>query len=230
MNRVEFMRQLESLLQNISPTERDEALQYYNDYFDDAGADNEQSVIEALGNPARVAENIRRDLLESGYGENFVQKKAQASDRELIEYEKTPSQQKFQEPAKDTDKPAVSDGKKLDTWVVVLIVLLIVFGSPVCAGVIGVLVGVLASYFAVILSFGVATLALFIAMIGLIVVGIMAVSVDPLSGMALMGGGLLCGCLGILFLMLTVALAGIVTPAIFKGISCLFRKLFRKNK
>ncbi|EKC52295.1 hypothetical protein OBE_13162, partial [human gut metagenome] len=36
MNRTEFMRQLESLLQNISATEREEALQYYNEYFNDA--------------------------------------------------------------------------------------------------------------------------------------------------------------------------------------------------
>ena len=35
MNRTEFMRQLESLLQNISATEREEALQYYNEYFND---------------------------------------------------------------------------------------------------------------------------------------------------------------------------------------------------
>lgn len=31
MNRTEYMRQLESLLQNISATEREEALQYYNE-------------------------------------------------------------------------------------------------------------------------------------------------------------------------------------------------------
>lgn len=60
MNRTEFMRQLESLLQNISATEREEALQYYNEYFNDAGPENEQNVIEALGNPAKVAENIKR--------------------------------------------------------------------------------------------------------------------------------------------------------------------------
>ena len=85
MNRAEFIRQLECLLQSIPDAERQEALQYYNDYFDDAGDENEQDVIEALGNPARVAENIKRDLLESGYGETPV-KKAVASDRKLIEY------------------------------------------------------------------------------------------------------------------------------------------------
>ena len=40
MNRTEFMRQLESLLQNISATEREEALQYYNEYFNDEKLDS----------------------------------------------------------------------------------------------------------------------------------------------------------------------------------------------
>ena len=62
MSRWEFMIKLEELLSDISPSEREEALQYYNDYFNDAGRENEQEVIEALGYPARVAENINRDL------------------------------------------------------------------------------------------------------------------------------------------------------------------------
>ena len=74
MNRTEYMRQLESLLQNISATEREEALQYYNEYFNDAGPENEQNVIEALGNPAKVAENIKKDIFGNGYGENIYQK------------------------------------------------------------------------------------------------------------------------------------------------------------
>ena len=67
MNRTEFMRQLESLLQNISATEREEALQYYNEYFNDAGPENEQNVIEALGNPANLPKldvtNITRSYI-----------------------------------------------------------------------------------------------------------------------------------------------------------------------
>ena len=86
MNRTEFMSQLEMLLRNVSDGEREEALQYYNDYFDDAGAENEQSVIEALGNPARVAENIRRELLESQRG-----KSSTAADRAVVEYGKAQS-------------------------------------------------------------------------------------------------------------------------------------------
>ena len=42
MNRTEFMERLERLLWNISDSEREEALQYYNDYFDDAGEEMRQ--------------------------------------------------------------------------------------------------------------------------------------------------------------------------------------------
>lgn len=37
MNRVEFMGQLERLLYNLPDEERQDALAYYNDYFDEAG-------------------------------------------------------------------------------------------------------------------------------------------------------------------------------------------------
>ena len=85
MNRTEYMRQLESLLQNISATEREEALQYYNEYFNDAGPENEQNVIEALGNPVKVAENIKKDIFGNGYGENNYQR-AGADSRAVITY------------------------------------------------------------------------------------------------------------------------------------------------
>ena len=62
MNRIEFMTELASLLQDVPVEERKEAMQYYNDYFDDAGEENEQQVIEELGEPATVAANIKADL------------------------------------------------------------------------------------------------------------------------------------------------------------------------
>ena len=36
MNRTEYMRELDALLHGISKEEREEAMQYYNDYFDAA--------------------------------------------------------------------------------------------------------------------------------------------------------------------------------------------------
>ena len=48
MNRIEFMTELAALLQNLPEEERNDAMQYYNNYFDDAGEDKEQEVIAEL--------------------------------------------------------------------------------------------------------------------------------------------------------------------------------------
>jgi len=211
------MRQLESLLQNISPTERQEALQYYNDYFDDAGEENEQSVIEALGNPARVAENIKKEIYGSGYGE--AGQRPGSADRAVVKYQwaDVSDQKQAQESEKKNDFPA---------WAVVLLVIGAIALSPgllgLAGGVLGLLVGIIVAWFSLIVSFGVAAVALFIVLIVLLVTGIMCLFADPLLGMAMLGAGLLCGGIGILFLMLTVAMAGIATPAIIKWLCSLF--------
>ena len=60
------MKRLEELLQDISENEREEALQYYNDYFDDAGAENEAQIIEELGCPEQVARTIKAGMAGAG--------------------------------------------------------------------------------------------------------------------------------------------------------------------
>lgn len=192
MNRTEFMRQLESLLQNISATEREEALQYYNEYFNDAGPENEQNVIEALGNPAKVAENIKKDIFGNGYGENIYQK-INADNRAVITYpadsgaKSGAGEAGFGQENEAQAAGAVSSRKKegMSTGMIVLIVILCILASPVILGVASAGIGVAAG---------------------------------------LIGAGLICGGVGLLFLMLTVAMAGIATPAICCWIGGLFQK------
>ena len=59
MNRIEYMTKLASLLQDIPEVERRDAMKYYNDYFDEAGEENEEQVIREFGAPEEVAENIK---------------------------------------------------------------------------------------------------------------------------------------------------------------------------
>lgn len=73
MSRWEFMRRLEELLSEISPSEREEALQYYNDYFNDAGKENEKEVMEALGSPEQVAQIVKDGLSENGGQGEFTE-------------------------------------------------------------------------------------------------------------------------------------------------------------
>ena len=73
MNRAEFMRRLTELLGDVPPMEREEAIQYYNDYFDDAGAENESGVIASLGTPEELAKTIKAGLNDGGNGGEFTE-------------------------------------------------------------------------------------------------------------------------------------------------------------
>ena len=73
MNRAEFMRRLTELLGDVAPTEREEAIQYYNDYFDDAGEENESGVIASLGTPEELARTIKAGLSDGGNSGEFTE-------------------------------------------------------------------------------------------------------------------------------------------------------------
>lgn len=62
MNREKFLEELASLLKDIPQAEREDILQYYQDYFDDGGVENEEKIIKELGSPKEVAENIKSGL------------------------------------------------------------------------------------------------------------------------------------------------------------------------
>lgn len=225
MNRNTFMKQLESLLQNVSEAERREALEYYENYFDDAGTENEQDVLDALGDPAIIADNIRRDLFGSGnatYQNDF--QSGTANSRAVVEYG---------QPFTGT-VPVQEEKSSLPGWAIALIIVALVLTFPLWIGVVaavfGTLFGLVVSWFALILAFGIVTAVLIAVMAILVIVGIMCIPVSPLSGVALIGGGFVCGAIGILFLMLTVAMAGIVTPAAFRGIVALCKLIFGKKK
>ena len=71
MNRVEYMTRLAAMLQDIPVEERQEAMKYYNDYFDEAGEENEEKVAAELDSPEKVAAAIKAEI----YGRILVKLK-----------------------------------------------------------------------------------------------------------------------------------------------------------
>ena len=63
MKREEFLKQLEQLLDGISEEEKADALAFYRSYFEDAGEENEESVIAELESKKILAWKKRMDLM-----------------------------------------------------------------------------------------------------------------------------------------------------------------------
>lgn len=271
MSRWEFMRQLESLLSDISPNEREEALQYYNDYFNDAGRENEQEVIKALGSPEQVAKIVKDGLTdnpamgeftENGFssqstaGQNAIIKRPRQSEESKTEGMGTASTEGKNEANGNTGTGSAgaasfangsgnaaangngqqTAGKKEEfpTWAIVLIVIGCIICSPVILGVAGALLGVIASIFAVVLAlifgFSLVAIILIIVAFSLVAGGFGCVLSAPITAMGLVGGGLICLSLGILFMLITVFIVGKLIPAICQGIAYIWKKLFGKKE
>lgn len=62
MSQFEFMSRLRRCLAGLPEEEIDRAVEYYEDYFADAGMSDEE-VIAKLGSPEKIAENIRKEIL-----------------------------------------------------------------------------------------------------------------------------------------------------------------------
>ena len=55
MKKYEYLSELEKRLSALPEAERRDALNYYEEYFDAAGTDNEDATAAELGDPAEAA-------------------------------------------------------------------------------------------------------------------------------------------------------------------------------
>ena len=61
MNRTQYIEELKIRLQGLDQKEIDDAIAYCNEYFDDAGKENEEEVIAELGSPYKFAAQMKAD-------------------------------------------------------------------------------------------------------------------------------------------------------------------------
>lgn len=223
MNRVEFMGQLERLLGDIPENDRLDAITYYNNYFDEAGAENEAQVIRELGSPGKVAAIIKADLGSSG-SERTEYTAPEYGDAAGHANQQAPSRREtgYHEPKKKRNIPLA------------LIIVLLVFASPVLVGVggglLGAVVGILGALFGIIVAVIACGLAFLVAGVVCIAAGIVRVVFSPAEGLITIGVGSILLALGILFLIVLVWCVFKWLPAIFRGCVNLCQKLFRRGE
>lgn len=237
MNRMEFMTELERLLADIPEEERQAAVQYYADYFADAGEANEADVIRELGSPEKVAESIKADYYGTefneadyeykDYMEKYRQRSSDERDRSRADYGKNCGQDTSGNGAgnrageEEKSRPWTSNTLKL-----ILIIAIAVVLWPVTLGialmVFGIVVGIVC-FFAVLV---IAAVSILIAGGVTVVVGLVAAIAVPPAALVTVGIGILLLVLGMITTVGTVKLCTIVYPAMLRGFVNLCRRPF----
>ena len=215
MNREEYMKRLERALNGISESEKAEALQYYRDYFDDAGVENEQEVMEALGTPENLAETIKKEQM--GQQDSFEQN---------VELEDA-----YVGATKENEDNKKKN--KLSGGTIAAIVILAILASPiiltVAAAVASALVGVVAAIFSAVVSVIAVVLALILVVVICIVAVFVFAGISPFFSVILAGIALMVAGVCVFLIMAVVWLFGMALPWLIKGIIKLCKKIFGKK-
>lgn len=224
MNRVEYMRRLAALLQDIPEEERVSAMRYYNDYFDEAGEENEAQVIEELGSPEKVAAEMKEGL---GRTENVGGAFTETGYKEASGGSQSVPGAYGQ--AEDEKKPWTNKGVKT-----VLIVLIVLMAAPIAVPVAIALICCIAAFViaiaAVFAGLVIAAIAIAVAGVAVFISGLLCIIADFPTAMLIMGSGMVCAALGIVATVAAVRLCIIVLPGIIRFVVGLCRKLFHKRK
>ncbi|MBO5354243.1 MAG: DUF1700 domain-containing protein [Lachnospiraceae bacterium] len=236
MSKNEFMKELKVLLDELPAEEKEEALRYYDSYFEEAGADQEQIVIDELGSPGRIAAQILRDYqaektagvyTEHGYQEQETER--QTPVRYASGEEKQEEQQKTESGASGVyvKKKGLSGGM----LAIAIIVAILTF--PIWIGVLGTAFGIIMGLFGTVIGlvagFGAGGIFCILGGVALFVIGIMEMFTMPVIGAAFVAAGLLLFGFGCLMI---AAVGGIIRLAVWivNGIVKWLNRLFHGRK
>lgn len=211
MNKESFMQELARLLGDISPQERQEALNFYEEYFHDAGPEKEQEVLKELGSPMQVAAKIKEGLdatIGVENGPDAAENGAAYTPQETV--------------------------KKRSAWKTIGLVFLLICASPLLIAFASVILSLLIAWFLVLISliaaFGAAALTCILCGIAFVVMGFTCMFSFPYVCLIMAGSGLICVGTGILFMMLTVWMCAYALPGCCRGIAWLWKKIIGKKQ
>ena len=212
MTRQEYMEQLKKYLKRLPKEDYENAIEYFSEYFDEAGPQKEQQVMKELGEPKEAARELLLNLLQESV----------ENDQDIVE-EKAAVQPE-----------AASGGKKRSPGKIILLAILVLCASPVSlallVGVLAVLLAVVVTATAVIFSLGITSIAATAG--GIVTVGFGATLVLKSAAAACMmiGGGFLMAGIGILAGVLTIYICKWCANGIGRLVNRLVRKKVRKDE
>lgn len=253
MNRVQFMEQLRKLLADIPKEEREEALDYYESYFDDAGEEKEASVIRELGSPGKVAAIIKADLKESseeyaeyterGYEDVRMKEESQMpevrttgdKDGSAAQEEQRDSQESWRVRRRaQRAERGYHAGKTKNPGIVALILILLVFISPFLKGAVGGIMGVIVTIillpFLIVFGIGAVGIGLIVGAVVTVAAAISLFATSTASGLLVLGFAFLMMAVGVLLVALIAWAAGKVLPKLLRKVTDFCYDLLHREK
>lgn len=175
MTRNEYLGALRQGLRSLPQQEQEEALRYYEEYFDDAGPENEAQVIAELGSP----EELARDIIQNSV---FSLTKVSQDEAEDGAEEPRKTFRQMGPPKKEAPK---TEGSKALLWI--LIILSSIIWVPLLVGVVGTVAGLLIGLVALVVGIAIAAVATLVAFVFCLGMGVPLLVTSTADGALLIG-------------------------------------------
>jgi hypothetical protein len=235
ISREEYLWQLSQQLYGIPAEEREAALEYYRNYFEEAGTEHEQQVMAELGSPEQLAKSIIADVMDESrhdtVGEPLV-KRDDASDSREPNWEQYRRQMDAEtQGSVETGGAAVwseretgrkRSGKGVNPWMILCLVLTCPVWGGILIGVLGAIIGLVCGIFGLAVGLVVTVIALIVALLVGGVIGIVKALISIITAPFAAGFAI---CLSIVMIAVSVLLLKFVfgigkhlAAGMFKGI------------
>jgi len=202
MNRASFLKKLRGKLQRLPAHEIDAALAYYEEYFDEAGEENEQRVIQQLGSPSHVASQIMADYA-------------------LKDLEATST----------SNSNSTSTKKNMSAiWLIILAIISAPLSLPLLVVAIALIFSFGAVIFSVIIAIIATVLGIFFGGIAALISGFFILTQDWPTALLFMGVGFIVTGLGILLFPIVARLIKTIVVVCVEALGKLFHKITKKRK
>ncbi|NLL93193.1 MAG: DUF1700 domain-containing protein [Clostridiales bacterium] len=216
MSKYEYLNILQERLRVLPEEERTSVLQYYTEYFEDAGIDNEDRVVSELGDVNILADKIIKEsgICEDTFGKNYAPNMnmnvntGYAQGQPEANYTQN---QNFTQDQNYTQNQSFTQKTGMSTGVLIAIIATAPLWFSLIVAMFGVIVG-----------FGAAGISLIISGVAVIGIGIARLFVEAITGTFLVGIGLIVFALGLGFTM--------ATAAICTGTTKFIKWLFERGK
>lgn len=218
MSKKEFLERLNELLQGISKEEREEAMEYYSSYFEDAGEKSDAVIIEELGSPEKVAEAVKADFSSSP-----TSYEGSASQEDSYNNGTWQNQGTSFNTASEQKKPWSNKTVKI-----VLLVILLIVAAPAIMSLLSAVLGLFVGFLALCLAFAVVAVVGVLIGAFILIKGLSLVAGATGVGLLLLGSGLLGIVIGIILFVAFIKFCIIVFPFLFRKIKQLFMWIRRK--
>ena len=237
MTRKEYMEQLRKYLKRLPKEDYDNAIEYFSEYFDEAGPENEQQVMEELGQPKEAARELLLNLLQESVGDSkdITEEKTAALPAAGSYYgESSHAHSRTDSRNLSTTGYSTSAGKKRSPGKIILLAFLVICASPVSIALLfaglAVLAAVVIVIAAVIFSMAVTGVSAIAGGIVLTGFGVTLIARSLAAACMMVGSGFLMAGAGILVGVLTIYICKWCAMGIGRLVNRLVRKKVHKNE